>query len=151
MMALRKQLKTKKMLKPLCTVKNRCELRNQWLMISANKCWKEMSISWNMMSWHGEQFKEMVNQKTSLLNLLLWSAKQTAKSNFIIACCLKITQNVSFEVLYFFFTLSFLKLTCLVRVFDPKFQVIKNSPNRPFLSLNETFSVNFKHRVSVHI
>ena len=75
-----------------------------------------MSISWNMMSWHGEQFKEMVNQKTSLLNLLLWSAKQTAKSNFIISTVFENHPKclIWCFVFFLYIFLSFLKLTCLV-------------------------------------
>ena len=45
--------------------------------------------------------------------------------------CLKITQNVAFELLAFWhFSPIFvlLKLTCLVTLFDSKLQVLKNSP-----------------------
>ena len=45
--------------------------------------------------------------------------------------CLKITQNVAFEFLNFGIFhqfLSYLKLTCLVTLFDRKLQVFKNSP-----------------------
>ena len=47
------------------------------------------------------------------------------------AQCLKITQNVAFEFLNFGIFhqfLSYLKLTCLVTLFDRKLQVFKNSP-----------------------
>ena len=40
----------------------------------------------------------------------------------------KITQNVAFESLYFGIFVLFLKLTCLVTLFDRKLQVFKNSP-----------------------
>ena len=63
--------------------------------------------------------------------------------------------NVSFE----FFNLGIfppifvlLELTCQVTLLGPKFQVFKNSPNRPFFGIfNETFSVIFKHRVNKSI
>ena len=47
------------------------------------------------------------------------------------AHCLKITQNVTFEFFNFGIFhqfLSYLKLTCLVTLFDRKLQVFKNSP-----------------------
>ena len=42
--------------------------------------------------------------------------------------CLKVTQNVAFEFWYFPPIFVLLKLTCLVTLFDSKFQVFKNSP-----------------------
>ena len=58
--------------------------------------------------------------------------------------CLKITINVSFE----FFNLGIfppifvlLELACQVTLLGPKFQVFKNSPNRPFFGIfNELLS-----------
>ena len=43
---------------------------------------------------------------------------------FDLTYCLKITQNVAFEILNF----VLLKLTCLVTLFDSNFQFFKNSP-----------------------
>ena len=46
--------------------------------------------------------------------------------------CLKVTQNVAFEVLAFWHfppIFDLLKLTCLVTLFDRKLQVFKNSLN----------------------
>ena len=43
--------------------------------------------------------------------------------------CLKITQNVAFELWHFPPIFDLLQLTCLVTLFDRKLQVFKNSPN----------------------
>ena len=52
--------------------------------------------------------------------------------NYDITHCLKITQNVAFELFDFDifgqFLSYLLKLTCLVTLFDRKLQVFKNSP-----------------------
>ena len=60
------------------------------------------------------------------------------KENLELAPCLKIPQNVAFEFFPSIFVL--LKVTCLVTLFDRKFQVFKNSSSWPFLAfLNELF------------
>ena len=56
--------------------------------------------------------------------------------------CLKITQNVAFELLAFWHfppIFVLLKLAYLVTLFDRKLQVFKNSPKRPF----SAFLINF--------
>ena len=42
--------------------------------------------------------------------------------------CLKIIQNVAFDIFEFWHFLVILKLTCLVTLFDRKLQVFKNWP-----------------------
>ena len=64
----------------------------------------------------------------------------------IIAQCLKITLNVAFEFWRFLPIFGWLKVACLVTLFDCKLHVSKTRQNWPFFAfLNETFYVTFKH------
>ena len=86
-----------------------------------------------MKSFHSSKspFTLLVWNSTIYLNLSRHNLNPHQPQLNLKAQCLKITQNVAFELFQFWHfppIFVLLKLTCLVTLFDRKLQVFKNSP-----------------------
>ena len=91
-------------------------------------------LIYNALKLFMEMNQKLFDECTQAYKLEQKKEKERAKQRIgkllfsLPARCLKITQNVPFEFWHFPPIFVFLKLTCLVTLFDRKLQIFKNSP-----------------------